>query len=132
MAPRPSRTQRAPVAAGALVVSCRYHRSFPNGLKDPAAWAAFSEEAGLTILDRLQPEFSVAQLRRDAALGRALEVAFHDQIRLIDFLERVRLLAHRDGQRTYAHGPSPKLHDDRFENALVHLAKTVLVNLQHG
>src|SRR6185369_4981543 len=115
MAPRPSRTQRAPVAAGALVVSCRYHRSFPNGLKDPAAWAAFSEEAGLTILDRLQPEFSVAQLRGDAALRRALEVAFHDQIRLVHFLERIRLLAHRDRQRAHADGASPELHDDRLE-----------------
>jgi len=47
---------------------------------------------------RLQPKLLVAQFGCHAALRGAVEVAFHDQERLIDFFQRVRLLAHRHGQ----------------------------------
>src|ERR1039457_4132465 len=47
----------------------------------------------------LQSQFLVAQFSRDAALRGAVEVAFHDEIRLIDLLNCVRLLADGDGER---------------------------------
>src|ERR1035441_6892307 len=74
----------------------------------------------------LQPQFLIAQLRRDAALRRAVEVAFHDEIRLIDLLDGVRLLDDGHGERIHAHRPAAKLCDDGFEDALVHFVEAVL------
>src|ERR1039457_1845372 len=59
----------------------------------------------------LQPQLLVTQFRRDAALRSAVEVALHDKIRLIDLLNRVRFLAHGDGERIYAHRPAAEFHD---------------------
>ena len=80
---------------------------------------------------RLYAQFLVTQLRRHAALRGAVEVAFHDEIRLIDLLNRVRLLAHGHGERIHADRPAAEFHDDGFEDAFVHFIQAVLVNFQH-
>jgi hypothetical protein len=58
------------------------------------------KQPGLAAAGSLEAQNFVAQFRRHAALRGAVEVAFHDEERLIDFLQSVRLLAHGDGQGT--------------------------------
>src|SRR5512143_2880294 len=77
------------------------------------------KQAGLPALLRLEFELAVAELGGDAALRRALEIAFHNQVGLINLLERVGLLAHGDRQRADAHRSAAEFDDHRLENALV-------------
>ena len=90
------------------------------------------QQPGLSADGGLQAQFAVAQLRGDASLGGAFEVAFHDEVGLVDFLDRVRFLAHRHGQRADAHRAAAELYDEGFQDALVHFVQAVLVDLQHG
>ena len=89
------------------------------------------KQPGLAAFASLQPELLVAQLRGDAALGRALQVAFHDEVRLIDFFQGVRFLAHRHRHRAEADRAAAELRDHGFQDALVHLVEAVLVDFQH-
>ena len=47
------------------------------------------------LVERLEAELVETRLGGDPALRRAVEVALQNQVRLIHFLERVRLLAAR-------------------------------------
>ena len=64
--------------------------------------------------------------------GGAVEIAFHDQVRLVNFLDGVGLFADGNGEGTDAHGAAAELDDDGLEDALVHFVEAVLINLQHG
>src|SRR5581483_3021285 len=77
-------------------------------------------------------EFLVAQFGCDPALWCALEIAFHDQVRLIDFLNGVGFLAHGHGEGVNPDRPAAKLGDDGFEDALVHFIEAVFVDFEHG
>src|ERR1041384_2400331 len=81
---------------------------------------------------RLESQLLVARLRGHTPLRRAVEVALHDEVRLIDFLEGVRFLTNGDGERTDADRAAAKLHDDGFEDALIHLVEAILVDLEDG
>lgn len=63
--------------------------------------------------------------------GGAVEVAFHDEVRFVNFLDGVGLFA-GDGEGADADGADAEFHDDGFEDALVHFVAAVLINLQHG
>src|ERR1041385_9131997 len=70
-----------------------------------------------------EAELPVRIRHRDAALRRALDVAFHDQIRLVHFLERACFFAHRDRQRIQSNRSAVKLVDQRLDDSLVPLIK---------
>ena len=66
------------------------------------------QQARLIPLAGLQAQLLVAQLCGHAALRGALEIAFHDQVRLIDFFECIRLFTHGHRQRTDSHRAAAK------------------------
>ena len=80
---------------------------------------------------RLQPQFAIRIRHRDAALRRALDVTFHDQIRFVHFLERARFFTDCDCERIQPNRTAVKFVNERFDNALVPLIETVAVDLQH-
>src|SRR6266540_2385300 len=51
---------------------------------------------------RFQPELAIGVRGRDAALSRAFDVTFHDQIRLVHFFDRPGLFAVRGVPRVRA------------------------------
>ena len=65
-------------------------------------------------------------------MRRAVEVALQNQVRLVHFLERVRLLADRHGQRRQTNRPAAEFDDDRLEDALVHFVEAIRVDLEHS
>ena len=58
-----------------------------------------SKQTGLIAGRGPETQFCITQFRRDAALRRSFQVAFHDQVRLINFFDRVRLFPDRHGER---------------------------------
>ena len=64
-------------------------------------------------------------------MRRALDIAFHDQIRLVHFFERARFFADRDRERTQTHRSAIKFVDERFDDPLVPLIETIAIDLQH-
>src|ERR1017187_1179668 len=80
----------------------------------------------------LEAELLVTQLRDDAPLARALEVAFHDQVWFIDLFESVRFLAHRHPYLADAGRATAELHYHGLQDALVHFVEAILVDLEHG
>src|SRR5215510_5750157 len=85
---------------------------------DVQARSALAEQGWLTARRDFQTELLKTQFRGYAALRGAFEIAFHDQVRFINFLKRVGLFAHSDGQRTDPDRTAAELRDDRFEDAL--------------
>lgn len=56
------------------------------------------EEAGLVSWLGFDACFARAQFSGDPALGGAFEVAFHDEVRLVDFFECIGFFAYGDGE----------------------------------
>ena len=77
--------------------ACRV-RGVPSCAGGCGAVGERSEEAGLLGGVGLEAEFLVAEFGGDAALGGAFEVAFHDEVGLVDFFEGVGFFADGDGQ----------------------------------
>src|SRR2546429_1169320 len=67
-----------------------------------SVFLAWLEKARLLSCPCFQPQLLETQLRRHAALGSTVQIAFHDQIRLINLFDRVRLLAHGHSKRVDA------------------------------
>ena len=75
--------------------------------------------------DVLPPE-----LGDDAAPRRALQEAELEKVRLVHVLDRVRLLAERDGERRETHGPAAELEEHRLEKIAVGSLQAELVHLE--
>jgi len=65
-----------------------------------------------------------------AAARRAHEKAAHDEVGLVDVLQRVGLLAERHGKRLETDGPAVELLDDRLQDVSVELVEPLAVHLQ--
>src|SRR2546421_7234153 len=78
------------------------------------------EEARLVSFVRLEPQLFVTQFRSDTPLRGALEITLHDEVRLIHFFKRIRLLAYRNRHRADSHGSAAKFYYQGFKDALVH------------
>src|SRR5580698_894789 len=79
----------------------------------------------------LYPQLLKSKFRRHSPLRGAVEVTLHDQVRLIDFFNCVRFLAHGHGEGIDPHGSAAKFDDNGFQNAFVHFVQAVLVDFQH-
>ena len=88
--------------------------------------------AGGGFFRGFEADFSVGFGHGDAALGGAFDVALHDQIRLVHFLDRSGFLANGDGEAVHTDGTAVEKSDDRFEDPLVHFVETIGVNVEHG
>lgn len=94
------------------------------------AVAALSEQAALFAARRLEADRMIPLRRQHAALWRALKVSFLDEERLVHFLQRLRLLAHRHRNGAHANGAAPVVVGHDAEHALVHFIKASGVNLE--
>src|SRR5438270_12969526 len=81
------------------------------------------EELALGAGWRFQPELAIGIWGGDTALRRPFNIAFHDQIRLVYFLERARFFPDRDGKRTQSNRTAAKFVDQRFNDPFVPLIK---------
>src|SRR4051812_48384497 len=72
-----------------------------------------SSEELRAVRSRRGPELLPPQVCDDAAARRALKETELQQERLVHVLDRVLLLAERDGQRREAHRPAAELEEDR-------------------
>src|ERR1051326_6432785 len=90
------------------------------------------EPAWLASLAGLEAELFVARFGGDSALGGALEVAFHNEVGLINFFQGVGLFAYGDGEGTDADGSAAEFDDDGVQDAFVHFIQPVFVNFKHG
>jgi hypothetical protein len=95
-----------------------------NALSVEAVEAAFSQQRALFAAGGLQANGDVTLRGKNAALWRALKVAFLDEERFMYFLERLRLLAHRDRNGAHADRSTPVVLGHDAEHALVHLIQT--------
>ena len=71
-----------------------------------------------------------AELGDDAAARRALQEPELEEVRLVDVLDRVGLLAERDRERREADRAAPELGGDRVEQLPVDALEALLVDLQ--
>ena len=71
-----------------------------------------------------------AELGHDPAARRALEEAELEQVRLVDVLDRLGLLAERDRERREADRPAAELLDDRAQQLAVEALEPRLVDLE--
>ena len=78
----------------------------------------------------LQADGGVALGGEEAALGGALEVAFLDEEGLVDFLERLGLLADGDGDRAHADGLAAVILGHHAQHAFVHFVESGGIDLQ--
>src|SRR4051812_39805204 len=70
-------------------------------------------------------------LRRGNTPARGtLQKSVLDEERLVDFLERSRILADRRGDGTDAHRPAVELLDDGLEDPRVHVVEPELIDLE--
>ena len=60
------------------------------------------------------------------------DIAFHDQIRLVDFFDRASFLAYCDCERVQTDGAAVEFVNQRLNNAFVPLIEPVAIDLQHG
>jgi hypothetical protein len=67
---------------------------------------------------------------RDAPARGPLEHAELQQVGLVDVLDRVALLAHRDRQRREPHGPARELLADHAQDLAVQPIQSELVDLE--
>lgn len=119
------RWKNAPVPADAAPVAAF------TADEELAAGAALLKQGGLVAASRgSKANRMVAFRRKHAALGRPLEVALLDEKRFVHFLERLRLLAHRDGNRAHAHGAAPIVLGHDAQHALVHFIKSGRVDFE--
>ena len=75
-------------------------------------------------------DVSAAKLRHDSPAGSALQESELEQIRLVDVLDRVRLLAKGDGQRGQAHRAAVEALDDRLQKLAIGALESVAVDLE--
>src|SRR6188508_1109689 len=71
-----------------------------------------------------------AERRDDAAAWGPLEETELEQIRLVDVLDRVRLLAQRDRQRGQSHRAAVEALHDGTQELAIHGLEAALVDLQ--
>ena len=71
-----------------------------------------------------------AQLRHDPSTGRPLDEAELEQVRLVDVLDRVRLLAQCHRQRREADRASVEALDNRTEERTVRALEPTAVDLE--
>src|SRR5688500_11374414 len=83
------------------------------------------KQSRLSAFGRLEPELLVAEFGGDAALRGALQVTLHDQVRLVDFFQSVRLFADGDREGVDADGTAAEFDDHGFEDSLVHFFEAV-------
>jgi hypothetical protein len=95
-----------------------------------AAGAAGLQQGALFAARGLEADGVVTLRGKHAALWRALKVALLDEERLVHFLQRFRLLAHRDRNRAHAHGPAPVIVGHDAEHALIHLIQAHGIDLE--
>ena len=76
------------------------------------------------------PDVRAAELRDHAAARGALDEAELEQVRLVDVLDRVRLLAERDGERREPDRAAVELLDDRAQEVAVDPLEPELVDLE--
>ena len=74
----------------------------------------------------------VGAARGGAAAGGAVEEAVLQEVRLVDVLDRVGLLADGRGEGVHARPAAAELLDDGEEEAAVHLVEAVGVDLEEG
>ena len=72
----------------------------------------------------------VGQFRHHAAAGCSLDEAFHDEERLVGFLDRVGFLPDGHGDRRKADGAAAEFDADGFEDPPVHVVKPVGVDFE--
>src|SRR2546426_10690395 len=90
--------------------------AFESAIRNPQSAIASAVEHRRLVggcARRREPEVSVRGGRGDAAARRAGEEALLHQERLVYFLERPRVLAHRGADRLQSHGTALELLDDR-------------------
>jgi hypothetical protein len=88
-----------------------------------AAEAELLQQRTLLAARRLESNGLVALRRQHAALWRALKVALLDEKRFVHFLERLRLFAHRHGDRAHADGSAAVVLGHHAKHAFVHLVE---------
>src|SRR3954468_19566535 len=89
-----------------------------------------SSEELRAVRSRRGPELLPPQVCDDAAARRALKETELQQERLVHVLDRVLLLAERDGQRREAHRPAAQLEEDRGEKLPGDSLETAVVPLE--
>ena len=83
-------------------------------------------------LRRREAEFAIRDRHGDAALRGAFDVALHDEIRLVHFLERARLLADGDGERVHADGAAGEFRGSRASRMRLSISsKPSRVDVEH-
>src|SRR5947207_463953 len=93
---------------------------------------SLAEQLALRAGGRFEAELAVGVCSGDAALRCALDIAFHNQIRLVYFLNRAGFFAYCDRQRIQTNGTAVEFVDQCFDDALVPLIEPVAIDLQHG
>ena len=78
----------------------------------------------------LEPEVPKRRRRRDATARRAHDQALLQQVRLVDVLDRVLLLADRNRERREADRAAAELRADRPEDVAVEAIEAALVDLE--
>src|SRR5215475_13650491 len=81
---------------------------------------------------RFEAELAIGARESGTSLRCPFDVSLHDQVRFVYFFERSGILTDRYGEGIEADGPAVEQRDETLDDALVHLVKTILVNLQHG
>jgi hypothetical protein len=95
-----------------------------------AAEAELLQQSALLAARELEANGRVSLRSQHAALWRALKVTFLDEKRFVHFLERLRLLAHRDRDGAHADGAAAVIFRHDAEHALVHLIQARGINLE--
>src|SRR5438552_18884159 len=83
------------------------------------------EKLALRAGRRFQPKLPIRIRGCDAALRGPLDVTFHDQIRLVHFLERARFFPDRDGERIQSNRATTEFVDQRIDDEFVPLLEPV-------
>src|SRR5581483_7159816 len=98
-----------------------------------ASWVVFIGVLKQRVLRpcRLNAEVLVGELRDHAAPRRAIQKSNLDQERLVDFLDRVRLLRQGRGQCVHADWPSLVFLNDGEQQFAINFVEAVAVHLKH-
>src|SRR6185312_16591371 len=91
-------------------------------------WAGRSEQRRLRGRRRTQAEVRERRRGRGAPAGGALDQPLLEQVGLIDVLDRVLLLPHRDRERRETDRPAVELRADRAEDLAVEAIEAELVD----
>src|SRR2546425_8583622 len=122
---------RGPACAPRRVPPAGAARSAPAAARNRSP--RFSEESRLLAAARLdQAEMVVGELGRDAAAGRPRQKAKLHQEWLVDVLDRLRVLRHRDRDSVESDRSALVLFDDGSKNPPVDCVETELIDLKHG